>query len=471
MPDLPERIVSYIAGRSGPCSSLHLADRFLKLGAVDEDLATRLLSPVLQPLGFAYTPAGGWSRRPGAESGEARAGSAAPAREGADRNEPPRAQIACAAFVETASSTTSGGARLRSFSARRLDGGEPLDARARDAGVAARIGARDWIRLSRLLDGAEAVFLDPRREAPALLAELQRRALPGPAAVRSLQGAVRGAVRIPRGCPPSGIAEALGAAWSEEETAAAAAANVAACLSAAREIRARRSGAAAEPSAGPATLPASLVAGAPASPGVYKFFDSAGKLLYVGKSSNLRRRLSSYAAGRSGDERPVIRDLREVARVEWRPEGSDLAALLEEARLIALQRPAANVQRSVRERHHAYAASRLLAYLLPGAEPGAVIVLFARHASFEGACRVGPRGGGLAAVRRILSRLWRRRKTPSPPPRSAGSELMNSWLARHGDRVSRVELDACRSEAHARGVLERAIREQRPGAAETSYHR
>ena len=38
----------------------------------------------------------------------------------------------------------------------------------------------------------------------------------------------------------------------------------------------------------------SLVSVLPEQPGVYQYFDSTGKIIYVGKAKNLKRRLSSY---------------------------------------------------------------------------------------------------------------------------------------------------------------------------------
>ena len=42
-----------------------------------------------------------------------------------------------------------------------------------------------------------------------------------------------------------------------------------------------------------------FLAGVPTAPGVYRFLDAAGALLYVGKAGSLRRRLAQYrTAGR-----------------------------------------------------------------------------------------------------------------------------------------------------------------------------
>jgi len=69
----------------------------------------------------------------------------------------------------------------------------------------------------------------------------------------------------------------------------------------------------------------SLVAGAPASPGVYLFRDRTGVVLYVGKARSLRARLRSYFSG--DRQRPAVEAaLGAVAEIEWRESGSELEA-------------------------------------------------------------------------------------------------------------------------------------------------
>ena len=86
-----------------------------------------------------------------------------------------------------------------------------------------------------------------------------------------------------------------------------------------------------------------LVHGAPARPGVYLFRDAHGQVLYVGKARDLRARLRSYfQTAASG--RPSRRRSTRVEQVEWRVLGSELAAALEEVRLIRELRPPANAR-------------------------------------------------------------------------------------------------------------------------------
>lgn len=93
-----------------------------------------------------------------------------------------------------------------------------------------------------------------------------------------------------------------------------------------------------------------LIAGAPQRPGVYLFHDRFGQVLYVGKARDLRARLRSYFG--SARQRPSVEAaLGAAERIEWRVHGSELAAALEEVRLIRELRPPANARRPQPERY------------------------------------------------------------------------------------------------------------------------
>ena len=89
----------------------------------------------------------------------------------------------------------------------------------------------------------------------------------------------------------------------------------------------------------------------PRSAGVYLFKDRDGRVLYVGKSKDLRTRVKSYFYG---DERKKVQDLLDlVATVQGVACGSELEALVLEARLIHEHEPRFN-RRGKGWRRYAY---------------------------------------------------------------------------------------------------------------------
>jgi excinuclease UvrABC nuclease subunit len=87
-----------------------------------------------------------------------------------------------------------------------------------------------------------------------------------------------------------------------------------------------------------------FLAGVPTEPGVYRLYDEAGTLLYVGKAGNLRRRLAQYrTAGRRKKERKRRALVKAAARIGWEICESALDAALIEIRLIQTLRPPRNV--------------------------------------------------------------------------------------------------------------------------------
>jgi len=82
----------------------------------------------------------------------------------------------------------------------------------------------------------------------------------------------------------------------------------------------------------------------PAAPGVYRFHDDGGGLVYVGMAANLRRRLGQYRlTGRRKKERKRRALVKATARITWEVCESPLAAALAEIRLIQTLRPPQNV--------------------------------------------------------------------------------------------------------------------------------
>jgi len=81
----------------------------------------------------------------------------------------------------------------------------------------------------------------------------------------------------------------------------------------------------------------------PKSPGVYKFRDKTGKIIYVGKANNLKARVSSYFAKNpsSGKTRVLVK---QIADIEYIVVDTEFDALLLENSLIKQWQPKYNIQ-------------------------------------------------------------------------------------------------------------------------------
>ena len=77
-------------------------------------------------------------------------------------------------------------------------------------------------------------------------------------------------------------------------------------------------------------------------PGVYRMLDGRGKVIYVGKARNLRRRVSSYFRGRAHDAKTTAL-LKSIASIEVTVTRTETDALMLEYNLIKQHRPRFNV--------------------------------------------------------------------------------------------------------------------------------
>ena len=89
-------------------------------------------------------------------------------------------------------------------------------------------------------------------------------------------------------------------------------------------------------------LIAEFVKHLPNSPGVYRMFNEAGDVLYVGKARSLKKRVGNYAQGRVHSNR-IAQMVRLTAHMEFVTTRTETEALLLEANLIKRLRPRFNV--------------------------------------------------------------------------------------------------------------------------------
>lgn len=79
------------------------------------------------------------------------------------------------------------------------------------------------------------------------------------------------------------------------------------------------------------------------NPGIYIFKDASGRILYVGKATNLKSRVASYFNDSRKEDRPVMSILGKVSSIETEETDSALEALILEANWIKKYQPKYNV--------------------------------------------------------------------------------------------------------------------------------
>ena len=80
----------------------------------------------------------------------------------------------------------------------------------------------------------------------------------------------------------------------------------------------------------------------PTDPGVYRFFDKNGQVIYVGKAKNLKKRVQSYFSGKEASPKQQAMVLR-IRSIDVRVTHTEGEALLLESQLIKRHRPRYNI--------------------------------------------------------------------------------------------------------------------------------
>lgn len=425
-----ERAVRYLRERDAPVDSVRLAFDLLATRAPDEESATGVLRAAFRGDDRLRYSSDGWTCEEATAPGPAPAASDL-------ATEPPRVLLL-------------------------LDGGTPrgrrdfvlrhvVAVRVRDDVVEAACGgepgrgpAADELRSAMLeiLDGAVPVVHDPPGSLPALESWLGA-PLGSPVLLRRLAHERLG---LPARHHLESLVARLGLPWRETGDRLDQADVLDACLERIRRgteslVDLQRAG---TPDGAivdwtSVAFDPAFLRSIPSTPGTYRFFDRRGRLLYVGKSKNLNRRVASYFrhdAKRSEGRRDMLAALH---RIEIEPTGSDLEAILREAADIRRRRPSVNVQRDVHPRSGPADRLRSILILEPGT--GAVILraYMVRSGRLVGKVPIGSRGGGLKRVERILEDRFFDAGADGPVAAPEGPDLdverIVRWLGANRDRV------------------------------------
>ena len=87
----------------------------------------------------------------------------------------------------------------------------------------------------------------------------------------------------------------------------------------------------------------SELARVPHEPGVYRYFDATGEVIYVGKAKDLKNRVSSYFVKSNQHDRKTQRLVGQIRKIEFTIVHTEFDALLLENQLIKRYQPRYNI--------------------------------------------------------------------------------------------------------------------------------
>lgn len=167
----------------------------------------------------------------------------------------------------------------------------------------------------------------------------------------------------------------------------------------------------------------------PAVPGVYRMCDAEGRVLYVGKATDLKQRVNSYFRGRRGQGERKLELVTRASRLDVTPCASPFEAALLEVDEIQKHSPQYNVALRARGRALQWVDDALL-----GSPEAAV-----QH-------RWGPLSAG--GLQQGLGGVWRGETTAWPWPEGPDAETVTAgvaaWAARPGDAGQMLRQAAAR---------------------------
>lgn len=186
----------------------------------------------------------------------------------------------------------------------------------------------------------------------------------------------------------------------------------------------------------------------PEKPGVYVMKDRDGKIIYVGKSRNLKRRLRSYLIETDQLELKLQKIRQNLYDIEIRYTGSDLQALLLEQELIQSLAPEINRQKQIQARpfrkKERYGRILLLPHFLDNT---AALVLFRPGVTVVQVAYARQGGDSLALTELIRNIFFVEPENYVHQP--AEEEILVSWLAQHPLCVRSIDMRSVASPAEA----------------------
>ncbi len=182
----------------------------------------------------------------------------------------------------------------------------------------------------------------------------------------------------------------------------------------------------------------------PQAPGVYVMRDREGRVIYVGKSVNLRDRVRTYFSRKADRPEKTQRILERIWAMEVETVGSELEALLLEARLIRLCVPEFNTQVGVHARPSDVRPEKQFVMVLPSADPESIELFCVRKD--RSLCQLRVRRD-LMDWEEISGQVSLANLTPEGTEETisegdeADMEILKSWMIRNREAVNWVDME------------------------------
>ncbi len=180
----------------------------------------------------------------------------------------------------------------------------------------------------------------------------------------------------------------------------------------------------------------------PATAGVYIMTDRDGNVIYVGKSGNLKRRVSSYFSRRALSQPKIARIHERLYSIDIRETDNEVEALLLEMRMIKGLRPVINLQTDIHQGGKNRHEGRNFLIFVANVESGKAKVYFFRN---------GISAGRQAALlgrppsRRLEERIKSLFFASGIKGRSSGKtwekEIASRWFAANQRRLNYLDID------------------------------
>jgi hypothetical protein len=180
----------------------------------------------------------------------------------------------------------------------------------------------------------------------------------------------------------------------------------------------------------------------PSSAGVYMMKDREGAILYVGKSRNLKRRVSSYFTPRALCHPKIAKIHERMHSIDIHRTDNEIEALVMEMRLIKDFRPDINLQTEIHQRQaDRYKGRNLLLFVVDAVKNGVKIYFF-RNGIFAGRSSATLCCPPSKRLREKLQSLYfAQGKSRKRPGEVWEKEIVSRWLIANQRRLNFLDVD------------------------------